>query len=316
LQTKVNISIFVPNNINTLNWSHYIKGFKAYMQLERSLSEKSVEAYLHDVTKLIQFLDYKQLSTTPEEIQLETLREFLRWVSELGMTATSQARILSGIKSFYKYLLLEDLIKTSPADLLEAPKTMRKLPDVLDTDEIDRMIAKLDLSKPDGMRNKAILETMFSCGLRVSETVNLNISDISYADEFVRVIGKGDKERLVPIGKVALDAIRWYVEHVRVHIKTQTGNHDIVFLNNRGKRLSRVMIFYIIKELAAKAGIRKKISPHTLRHSFATALVEAGADLRAVQQMLGHESITTTEIYTHIDREYLRDVITQFHPRS
>jgi len=286
------------------------------MQLERSLSEKSVEAYLHDVTKLIQFLDYKQLSTTPEEIQLETLREFLRWVSELGMTATSQARILSGIKSFYKYLLLEDLIKTSPADLLEAPKTMRKLPDVLDTDEIDRMIAKLDLSKPDGMRNKAILETMFSCGLRVSETVNLKLSDISYTEEFVRVIGKGDKERLVPIGKVALDAIRWYAEHVRVHIKTQTGNHDIVFLNNRGKQLSRVMIFYIIKELAAKAGIRKKISPHTLRHSFATALVEAGADLRAVQQMLGHESITTTEIYTHIDREYLRDVITQFHPRS
>jgi len=286
------------------------------LQLERSLSEKSVEAYVHDVTKLVQFLDFKKLNLTPEDIQLEILREFLRWVSELGMTATSQARILSGIKAFYKYLLLEDLIKTSPADLLEAPKTTRKLPDVLDISEIDRMLAKIDLSKPEGMRNKAILETMFSCGLRVSETVNLNLSDISYADEFVRVIGKGDKERLVPIGSVALDAIRWYVDHVRVHIKTQTGNNDIVFLNNRGKRLSRVMIFYIIKELAAKAGIHKKISPHTFRHSFATALVEAGADLRAVQQMLGHESITTTEIYTHIDREYLRDVITQFHPRS
>jgi integrase/recombinase XerD len=232
------------------------------------------------------------------------------------MTPTSQARILSGIKAFYKYLLLEDLIKTSPADLLEAPKTARKLPDVLDTGEIDRMIAKIDLSKPEGMRNKAILETMFSCGLRVSETVNLNISDISYADEFVRVIGKGDKERLVPIGRVALDAIRWYVEHVRVHINVKAGSNDIVFLNNRGNRLSRVMIFYIIKELASRAGINKKISPHTFRHSFATALVEAGADLRAVQQMLGHESITTTEIYTHIDREYLRDVITQFHPRS
>ncbi len=286
------------------------------MQLERSLSEKSVEAYLHDVTKLIQFLNYKQLSITPEEIKLETLREFLRWINELGMTPTSQARILSGIKAFYKYLLLEDLIKTSPADLLEAPKTARKLPDVLDTGEIDRMIAKIDLSKPEGMRNKAILETMFSCGLRVSETVNLNISDISYADEFVRVIGKGDKERLVPIGRVALDAIRWYVEHVRVHINVKAGSNDIVFLNNRGNRLSRVMIFYIIKELASRAGINKKISPHTFRHSFATALVEAGADLRAVQQMLGHESITTTEIYTHIDREYLRDVITQFHPRS
>ena len=286
------------------------------MQLERSLSEKSVEAYLRDVTKLIQFLNYKQLNITPEEIQLETLREFLRWVSELGLTPTSQARILSGIKAFYKYLLLEDLIKTSPADLLEAPKTARKLPDVLDTEEIDRMIAAIDLSKPEGMRNKAILETMFSCGLRVSETVNLNISDISYADEFVRVIGKGDKERLVPIGRVALDAIRWYVEHVRVHINVKAGSNDIVFLNNRGNRLSRVMIFYIIKELASRAGINKKISPHTFRHSFATALVEAGADLRAVQQMLGHESITTTEIYTHIDREYLRDVITQFHPRS
>jgi integrase/recombinase XerD len=286
------------------------------LQLERSLSEKSVEAYLHDVTKLIQFLNYKQLNITPEEIKLETLREFLRWITELGMTPTSQARILSGIKAFYKYLLLEDLIKTSPADLLEAPKTARKLPDVLDTGEIDRMIAKIDLSKPEGMRNKAILETMFSCGLRVSETVNLNISDISYADEFVRVIGKGDKERLVPIGRVALDAIRWYVEHVRVHINVKAGSNDIVFLNNRGNRLSRVMIFYIIKELASRAGINKKISPHTFRHSFATALVEAGADLRAVQQMLGHESITTTEIYTHIDREYLRDVITQFHPRS
>jgi integrase/recombinase XerD len=286
------------------------------LQLERSLSEKSVEAYLRDVTKLIQFLNYKQLSITPEEIQLETLREFLRWVSELGLTPTSQARILSGIKAFYKYLLLEDLIKTSPADLLEAPKTARKLPDVLDTEEIDRMIAAIDLSKPEGMRNKAILETMFSCGLRVSETVNLNLSDISYADEFVRVIGKGDKERLVPIGRVALDAIRWYVEHVRVHINVKAGSNDIVFLNNRGNRLSRVMIFYIIKELASRAGINKKISPHTFRHSFATALVEAGADLRAVQQMLGHESITTTEIYTHIDREYLRDVITQFHPRS
>jgi integrase/recombinase XerD len=286
------------------------------LQLERSLSEKSVEAYLRDVTKLIQFLNYKQLSITPEEIQLETLREFLRWVSELGLTPTSQARILSGIKAFYKYLLLEDLIKTSPADLLEAPKTARKLPDVLDTEEIDRMIAAIDLSKPEGMRNKAILETMFSCGLRVSETVNLNLSDISYADEFVRVIGKGDKERLVPIGRVALDAIRWYAEHVRVHINVKAGSNDIVFLNNRGNRLSRVMIFYIIKELASRAGINKKISPHTFRHSFATALVEAGADLRAVQQMLGHESITTTEIYTHIDREYLRDVITQFHPRS
>lgn len=299
-----------------MNWSSYIKGFKAYLQLERSLSEKSVEAYVHDVVKLTQFLEYRKIEQMPEEIQLETLREFLRWITELGMTPTSQGRILSGVKSFYKYLLLEDLVKVSPAELLEAPKTTRKLPDVLSIEEIDRMIAEIDLSTPEGMRNKAILETMFSCGLRVSEAVSLNISDISFTDEFVRVVGKGDKERLVPIGSVALKAIRWYIEHVRVHMTPKTGNNDIVFLNKRGTKLSRVMIFYIIKQLAAKARISKSISPHTFRHSFATSLVEAGADLRAVQQMLGHESITTTEIYTHIDREYLRDVITQFHPRS
>lgn len=299
-----------------MNWQSYIKGFKAYLQLERSLSEKSIEAYLHDVSKLTQFLEYKNLQLTPEEVELETLREFLRWITEFGLTPTSQARILSGIKAFYKYLLLEDLIKVNPAELLEAPKLKRHLPDVLDTHEIDAMIAELDLSKPEGIRNNAIIEVMFSCGLRVSETVNLQLSDIFWNDKIVRVIGKGNKERLVPIGSVAIKAINSYKEHVRVHIEKKTGNNDIVFLNKRGTKLSRVMIFYIIKDLAKRAGIRKKISPHTLRHSFATALVEAGADLRAVQQMLGHESITTTEIYTHIDREYLRDIITQFHPRS
>jgi integrase/recombinase XerD len=299
-----------------LNWSSYIKGFKAYMKLERSLSGNSVEAYERDIEKLCQFLEVKGLSVTPQEVTLEILREFLRWVTELGMKPTSQARIISGIKAFYKYLLMEDLIKKNPAELLEAPKTMRKLPDTLNIPEIDSMLATIDKSKPEGMRNAAIIETMFSCGLRVTETVTLKLSDISYEEEFVKVVGKGNKERLVPIGSIALKAIKQYVDFVRVHIEVKSGNNDIVFLNARGTQLSRVMIFYIIKKLAKDAGIYKTISPHTLRHSFATALVEAGADLRAVQQMLGHESITTTEIYTHIDREYLRDVITQFHPRS
>ncbi|AMS28200.1 integrase [Bacteroidetes bacterium UKL13-3] len=299
-----------------MNWTSYIKGFKAYLQLERSLSGNSIEAYVHDLEKLTQFLEIKGLNVAPEDIKLDVLREFVRWITELGMMPTSQARIISGIKAFYKYLMMEDLIKRNPAELLEAPKTSRKLPDTLNIDEIDNMLACIDMSKAEGMRNKAILETMFSCGLRVSETVTLKLSDIFYDEEYVKVIGKGNKERLVPIGSVALKAIKLYVEHVRVHIDAKTGNHDIVFLNSRGTKLSRVMIFYIIKKLAAQAGIKKTISPHTFRHSFATALVEAGADLRAVQQMLGHESITTTEIYTHIDREYLRDVITQFHPRS
>jgi integrase/recombinase XerD len=232
------------------------------------------------------------------------------------MMPTSQARIISGIKAFYKYLLMEDLITKNPSELLEAPRTTRKLPDTLSTLEIDNMLSFIDMSKSEGIRNKAILETMFSCGLRVTETVALKLSNISYEEEYVKVIGKGNKERLVPIGSIAIKAIKLYVEHVRIHMDVKAGNHDIVFLNSRGTKLSRVMIFYIIKKLAIEAGIKKKISPHTFRHSFATALVEAGADLRAVQQMLGHESITTTEIYTHMDREYLRDVIIQFHPRS
>jgi integrase/recombinase XerD len=299
-----------------VNWNPYIKGFKAYLQLEKSLSKNSIEAYQRDMEKLIQFFDVKGLNPQPADINLATLREFLRWITELGMSTTSQARILSGIKAFYNYLLMEDLINKNPAELLESPKLKRKLPEVLDVHEIDLMVAQIDHSKAEGMRNKAIIETMFSCGLRVSELVNLKFADISYTDEFVRVIGKGNKERLVPIGSIALKAIKLYKDTVRSHITAQTGHTDTVFLNGRGKGLSRVMIFYIIKDLAKRAGIHKNISPHTMRHSFATCLVEAGADLRAVQQMLGHESITTTEIYTHIDRAYLHDVITQFHPRS
>lgn len=284
--------------------------------MERSLSSHSIEAYLHDIEKLIQYLQLKNIQQGPDQLKLETLREFIRWVNELGMMPTSQARIISGIKAFYKYLLMEDLITKNPSELLEAPRTTRKLPDTLSTLEIDNMLSFIDMSKAEGIRNKAILETMFSCGLRVTETVSLKLSNISYEEEYVKVIGKGNKERLVPIGSIAIKAIKLYVEHVRIHMDVKSGNHDIVFLNSRGTKLSRVMIFYIIKKLAIEAGIKKKISPHTFRHSFATALVEAGADLRAVQQMLGHESITTTEIYTHIDREYLRDVIIQFHPRS
>lgn len=275
-----------------------------------------MEAYVHDVEKLLQFFEAKQLSRTPETVSYEDLKEFIRWINELGMTATSQARIISGLKSFYKYLLLEDIVRTTPTELLEAPKTIRHLPDVLGVQEIDRLIAAIDLSKPEGMRNKAILETMFSCGLRVSETVNLQISHVFFDDAFVKVTGKGDKERLVPIGSAALNAITLYLTTVRNHISIQPGQSDTLFLNRRGNKMTRVMIFLIIKQLAKTIGLKKSISPHTFRHSFATALVEGGADLRAVQQMLGHESITTTEIYTHLDREYLRETLIQFHPRA
>lgn len=299
-----------------MNWQSYLKGYKSWLQLEKSLSSNSMEAYVHDVEKLLQFFEAKQLSRTPETVSYEDLKEFIRWINELGMTATSQARIISGLKSFYKYLLLEDIVRTTPTELLEAPKTIRHLPDVLGVQEIDRLIAAIDLSKPEGMRNKAILETMFSCGLRVSETVNLQISHVFFDDAFVKVTGKGDKERLVPIGSAALNAITLYLTTVRNHISIQPGQSDTLFLNRRGNKMTRVMIFLIIKQLAKTIGLKKSISPHTFRHSFATALVEGGADLRAVQQMLGHESITTTEIYTHLDREYLRETLIQFHPRA
>ncbi|HLP32739.1 MAG TPA: site-specific tyrosine recombinase XerD [Bacteroidia bacterium] len=299
-----------------MNWQSYLKGYRSWLQLEKSLSHNSMEAYLHDVEKLLQFFAHKKLERTPENVTYEDLTEFIRWINELGMTATSQARIISGLKSFYKYLLIEDVLKKTPTELLEAPKTIRHLPDVLAVSEIDALIAAIDLSKPEGMRNKAILETMFSCGLRVSETVNLQISHIFFDDEFVKVTGKGDKERLVPIGQSAIKAIHLYKDNVRNHLEIKAGNSDILFLNRRGSKMSRGMIFYIIKELAKNIGLKKNISPHTFRHSFATALVEGGADLRAVQQMLGHESITTTEIYTHLDREYLRETLMQFHPRA
>ena len=250
----------------------------------------------------------------PGDLQLKDLEKFVQWINELGMTVSSQSRIISGLKSFYTYCLMEELITVNPTVLLETPKQKRKLPDTLSFEEIESIIAQIDLSKPEGGRNKAILETLYSCGLRVTELVNLRISCLFMDVGFVRVIGKGDKERLVPIGGEAIKYINIYKNEIRVHIKVKPGQEDFLFLNRRGSKLTRVMIFLMLKELATKAGITKSISPHTFRHSFATHLVEGGADLRAVQEMLGHESITTTEIYTHLDREYLRDTLQQFHP--
>jgi integrase/recombinase XerD len=295
-------------------WEPYKKGFKAFLQLEKSLSENSVEAYLRDIDKLTQFMLEKKLMKKPDEIELKDLQQFIKWTAGLGMTATSQARMISGIRSFYKYCLLENISKKDPTTLLEAPKLKRALPDVLSFEEIENIISQIDLSKPEGGRNKAILEIMYGCGLRVSEVINLKISHLYPDVGFIRVTGKGDKERLVPIGSSAIKYIAIYKNDIRVHLAVKPGNEDILFLNKRGSRLSRVMIFLIIKDLVKKAGIKKNISPHTFRHSFATHLVEGGADLRAVQEMLGHENITTTEIYTHLDRSFLRKTLEQFHP--
>ncbi len=295
-------------------WEPYKKSYKAYLQLEKSLSDNSVEAYLRDLEKFTQHLQTTHDLKTPAAISLKDLQQFIQSIAKLGINAASQARIISGLKSFFKYCLIENIITKDPSVLLEAPRLKRALPDILSFDEIEAIISKIDLSTPDGTRNKAILETMYSCGLRVSETVNLKISCLYLDIGFVRIIGKGDKERLVPIGRDAIKHIKIYKDHVRNHIAVQKNFEDILFLNKFGKSLSRVMIFYIIKDLAKKAGIKKNISPHTFRHSFATHLVEGGADLRAVQEMLGHESITTTEIYTHLDRDYLRETLQSHHP--
>lgn len=295
-------------------WVSYKKGFKAWLRLEKSLAAHSVAAYLHDLELLLRYLELSGQSGSPDTITSEQLQSFLRWIAELGMSQRSQARILSGLRSFYTYCLVEQITRTDPTALLEAPKLQRKLPDTLSYEEIELLIAAIDLSKPEGERNKAILETMYSCGLRVSEIVSLQISCLYLDAGFIRVIGKGNKERLVPIGENAIRQLNIYLNQVRSHQTVQSGAEDIVFLNRRGQALTRVMIFLVIKELAKKAGIQKSISPHTFRHSFATHLVEGGADLRAVQEMLGHESITTTEIYTHLDREFLRRTLHEYHP--
>ena len=295
-------------------WEPYKKGYKAWLQLERSLSDNSIEAYLRDIDKLTQYLQAAGTLKNPEAIELKDLQSFLHWIGELGLNAASQARILSGIRSFYKYCSIEQIVRQDPTTLLESPKLKRALPDILSFEEIENIIGHIDLSKPEGGRNKAILEVLYSCGLRVSEVVNLRISCLYLDVGYIRVIGKGDKERLVPIGSAATKYIRIYQDEIRIHVPLKPGNEDILFLNRRGAKLTRVMIFLLLKELARQSGITKNISPHTFRHSFATHLVEGGADLRAVQEMLGHESITTTEIYTHLDREFLRETLHRYHP--
>lgn len=295
-------------------WDSYKKGFKAFLQLEKSLSAHSVEAYLRDLDKLAAYLFDEVGAIPPNEVNRQQLQAFVQTIGKLEMAPSSQARIISGIKAFFKYCLLEQIITINPTSLLPTPKTIRKLPDVLSFEEIEQVINEIDLSKPEGGRNKAILETMYSSGLRVTEAIHLKISCLYLDLGFIRVIGKGDKERLVPIGSDAIKFIKIYKDTIRIHQSPAKDCEDILFLNNRGKALSRVMIFYIIKDLMLKTGIKKTISPHSFRHSFATHLVEGGADLRAVQEMLGHESITTTEIYTHINREYLRDTLDRFHP--
>jgi integrase/recombinase XerD len=299
-----------------MSWPAYLNGFKSYLRLERSLSPNSVLAYGRDADRLRQYAEARKPALAATKVATEDLRRFIHWTGELGMNARSQARMISGIKAFYKYLLLEDAVKADPTELLETPKTGRKLPGVLSVEEVDRLIGSVDLSKPEGERNKALLETLYSSGLRVSELVGLRMSNLFADIGILKIRGKGDKERLVPVGRAALKQIGTYVDSYRSRLKIRPGHEDYVFLNRRGARLSRVMVFYVIKEQMRACGIKKKVSPHTFRHSFATHLIEGGADLRAVQEMLGHESITTTEIYTHLDREFLRENILRFHPRA
>lgn len=295
-------------------WEEQINGFKEYLLLERSLSINTIEAYQGDIGKLVQYLELRLLHKTPAEITLSDLQEFIKWITGLNMSSSSQARIISGLRAFYKYCLIENYSRKDPTTLLSSPKLKRALPDILSFEEIEAIIAQIDLSKPEGIRNKALIEMMYSCGLRVSEATQLRLSDLHFEAGFIKVIGKGDKERVIPAGKEAIKHTEIYIRTTRVHLPVKKEGEDVLFLNRRGAGLTRVMVFLIIKALAKKAGIIKNISPHTFRHSFATHLVEGGADLRAVQEMLGHESITTTEIYTHLDREYLRDTLQRFHP--
>jgi integrase/recombinase XerD len=298
------------------DWSLYLQSYKNYLRIERSLSENSIEAYLRDVQKLVEFNEISGKSLYPKEILTVHITDLLAYLPELGVAEASQARILSGIKGFFKYLLFENVIPANPAELIEAPRLSKKLPEVLSLAEIDLLFAQIDLSEAHGGRNRAMLEMLYSCGVRVSELIALKLSNLFLEIGFVKVMGKGSKERFVPVGRDARHYLEIYLAHVRPEYPVKPKQEDFVFLNRRGSSLSRVMVFYIIKELVAKAGIQKSISPHTFRHSFATHLVEGGADLRAIQQMLGHESITTTEIYTHLDRDYLRQTIIDFHPRS
>ncbi len=299
-----------------MNWDIQIKNFRAFLKLEKSLSGNSIEAYTSDLQKLISWMEMQGQDLQPSQVEHKQLAEFLSWVSQIGLSARSQSRIISGIRAFYKYLLLEDLVDTDPTSLLELPRTGRKLPEVLSIEEIEKILGENDLSSPLGRRNRAMLEVLYGCGLRVSELCDLRLSNVYFNKGFIRVLGKGSKERLVPMGMTALKEIRNYLPDRNSLPVIEPGHEDVLFLGRRGKKLSRVMVFSMIKDLSAAAGIRKNISPHTFRHSFATHLIDGGADLRAVQEMLGHESILTTEIYTHLDRQYLRDAIIRFHPRS
>ena len=300
-----------------MSWNVYISGFNAYLLLEKGLSDNSISAYLNDVNKLYSWASDHIPDKSPLELEYEDLASFVGWINQLGLGKKSQARIISGIRAFYKYLLLEDLISDDPTELMEGPRLRRKIPDVLSQQEVDQIISSIDLSHPQGHRNRAIIETLYACGLRVSELVNLKLSQYFPDLGLVRVIGKNDKERIIPIGESAIQFIDYYVQHDRSQLpKIAAGHEDFIFLNRRGKQLSRVMIFLFIKDVINQAGIEKKVSPHTFRHSFATHLVERGADLKAVQDMLGHESIMTTEIYTHLDTQYLRETILNFHPRN
>jgi len=299
-----------------MKWEDGKKGYESYLKLEKSLSQNSVAAYINDINKLVVFLNDNYKKIAPEKVKLQHLKSFIDYLNSKEVSPRTQARTISGIKSFYKYLLIESKISSDPTALLESPKIGRKLPDILAMDEIDSLIEGIDLNKPEGQRNKAMLETLYSCGLRVSELVNLKITNLFFDQGFIKIEGKSDKERLVPVSGRAIGEINRYLNGYRKTLKVNKESENILFLNRRGKKLSRVMIFTIIKNLAEKVGIEKKISPHTFRHSFATHLINGGADLRAVQEMLGHESILTTEIYTHLDRDYLRSTIHQFHPRS
>jgi len=294
----------------------YLRSFKTFLRLERSMSANTVSAYLNDIGKLEHYLDFANKNFDVDRITNEDIKLFITWINELGMQATSQARVISGLKSFFGFLLMESVIKEDPTVLLEMPRITKKLPDTLNVEEINAIIGAIDASKPEGMRNKAILEVLYGCGLRVSELILLRISNLFPEVQYLKVVGKGNKERIVPIGSTALQLLRIYLTEVRVHIAIKKDNEDYIFLNRLGTSMSRVSIFNMVKELAERAGIKKIVSPHTFRHSFATHLIDGGADLRAVQEMLGHSSITTTEVYTHLNRDYLKSIITDFHSRN
>lgn len=299
-----------------MSWKNYIKEFRSHILFEKSLSENTFESYQRDVKKLVSFLEMNESKSSPSKIKTEEIREFIHWIAEMGLSAKSQARIISSLKSFFNYLVIENVIQENPAHNLENPKIGTYLPETLTIIEIDKLISFIDLSHPQGNRNKAIIEVLYSCGLRVSELINLKISLLFLKEGFIKVQGKGNKERLIPIGKSAISLIETYFEANRNNQKIKEGNSDYMFLNRNGSKLSRVMIFTIVKNLVELSGIKKNVSPHTFRHSFATHLIEGGANLRAVQEMLGHESITTTEIYTHLDSDYIKESIISFHPRS